>query len=387
MNNKLNVAIIGGGASGIFCAILLKEKLKNIDVCIYEGQNKIGKKILQTGNGKCNLSNTNLSYKNYNTRDVEDIIKDFDYNKLIKILNNWGLMTRIDEEGRIYPYSEKATTVVDVFLKKCYELGIIIKNDCYIENIDYQNGFNILSSNNQKYKSDYVIICTGGCSSINYKYNTNKLIQSLGHNITSLNPSLCALQTKENTKPLSGLKVKCIAKIIVDGKVLYKTKGEVLFKDNGLSGIAIFILSQYFQKNKENIISLDLYENKSEEQLNQELINENKLEDNLIGYFPKMINLDLIKKMENNNIGKIIKNYNFNIIDTYGFNNSQVTKGGVLLNEINKTNCQSLKNNKLYIAGEALDVDGSCGGYNLHFAFACGYQIAKNIIKEIGENR
>lgn len=385
MNNKKRVAIIGGGASGIFCSIILKENLPNIDVTIYEGQNKIGKKILQTGNGKCNLSNINIDTSKYNTLNIKHILNNLSAEKLISILNRWGLMTRVDEEGRIYPYSEKATTVLDVFLKKIEEDGVNIKSDCYINNITYKDGFCLQTKNNERFLSDYVIICTGGCSSINYEYNTNFLIKELDHNMTVLSPSLCALKTKENTKSISGLKTKCLAKMIINDQEVYETNGEVLFKDNGLSGIAIFILSQFYQKNKKNIVSLDLYPSKSIEELNNELVNENSLENNLIGYFPKMINLDLIKRVKNKTIGEIIKNYQFEIIDTMGFNNSQVTKGGVILEEINLENCQSLKNKQLYIAGEALDVDGSCGGYNLHFAFACGYTIALDITKAIGD--
>lgn len=385
MDNKKRVAIVGGGASGIFCAIVLKEQLPNIDVTIYEGQSKIGKKLLQTGNGKCNLSNIDININKYNTKSVKKIIDSFTSEQLITILNQWGLMIRIDEEGRIYPYSEKATTVLDVFLKKIMETGVNVKSECYIDNIVYKNGFCLQTKNNEKFYSDYVILCTGGCSSINYEYNTNYLIKELGHSMTALSPSLCALKTKENTKPLSGVKIKCSAQMIVDEQELCKTEGEVLFKDNGLSGIAVFILSQFYQKHKKNIVSLDLYPSKSVDELNKELINDNSLENNLMGYFPKMINMDLIKRAKNQTIGEVIKNYQFTIEDTVGFNNSQVTKGGVLLEEINLENCQSLKNKQLYIAGEALDVDGSCGGYNLHFAFACGYLIALDIKKLIGD--
>ncbi len=380
MKNNVKIGIIGGGASGLFSAILLKQYYKNIDVTIYEAQNKIGKKILQTGNGKCNLSNTNLSINEYNTKDIENILKQFNSNQLISILNSWGLQTRIDNEGRIYPYSEKATTVLDIFLKQIKLLDINVITDCYITKIDCkENNFIVLDSNNNKYINDYLFVCSGGCSSITYKYNTNYLLSNLGHSVTSLYPSLCALKTKQNTKSLSGIKIKCKASIIVDDILKKETDGEVLFKDDGLSGIAIFILSQFFEKNKNNVISLDLYNDKSIEQLNNELINKDSLENNLTGYFPKMINYDIIKRVKNNNIGKVIKNYNFNIIDSYGFNNSQVTKGGIPLNEINMTNLESKKCHNLYILGEALDVDGSCGGYNLHFAFACGYIVVNGL--------
>jgi predicted Rossmann fold flavoprotein len=379
-NNK--VAIIGGGASGIFCAIILKKLNKNLDVTIYEAQSKIGKKILQTGNGKCNLSNTNLTVNEYNTDLVKDLIKEFDSNKLIKILNEMGLMVRIDDEGRIYPYSEKATTVLDIFLKQLNDLKVNVITDCYINNIKYNNSYYTISDNNKNnYNCDYLIIATGGCSSINYNYNTNVLVNKLNHSVSDLFPSLCALKTKQNTKHLSGIRVKCKASIIVNGEVKHQTKGEVLFKDDGLSGIAIFILSKYYEKNKNCVVSLDLFDASTKDELNNKLYNNDSLENNLLGYFPKMINYDIIKRASNKTIGEIIKDYNFNIIDTYGFNNSQVTKGGVLLNEININTFQSKKCNNLYIIGEALDVDGSCGGFNLHFAWASAFKCANDIVK------
>jgi len=384
MNNK-RIAIIGGGASGIFCAIILKRLYTNIDVTIYEAQSKIGKKILQTGNGKCNLSNKNITTDNYNTNIIENLINLFDSNKVIKIFNELGLMIRIDEEGRIYPFSEKASSVLDIFLKQINDLKINVKCDNYITNIKYNNVFTIKNIKNETFTSDYLIIASGGCSSINYSYNTNSLVEKFGIRMSNLYPSLCALKTKQNTKSLSGLRMKCKACIIVNDEVKHQTHGEVLFKDDGLSGIAIFILSKYFEKNKKNIVSLDLYEDLTIEDLNNRLYNNQSLENNLLGYFPKMINYDIIKRAKNKQIGEVIKNYQFEIVDTYGFNNSQVTKGGVLLNEINIDTFESNKCSNLYIIGEALDVDGTCGGYNLHFAWASAYFCAANIIEKMGD--
>lgn len=379
-NNK--VAIIGGGASGIFCAIILKKINSSLDVTIYEAQSKIGKKILQTGNGKCNLSNTAITIDDYNTNLIKNLIEKFDSNKLISILNEMGLMIRIDDEGRIYPYSEKATTVLDIFLKQLNDLKVNIVTDCYINNIKYENNVYTVMDNKNSYNCNYLIIATGGCSSISYNYNTKALVNKLNHNVSELSPSLCALKTKQSTKHLSGLRIKCKASIIVDNEIKHQTNGEVLFKDDGLSGIAIFILSQYFEKNKTCIVSLDLFESLSIDELNNKLYNNQTLENNLLGYFPKMINYDIIKRANNKTIGEVIKNYCFDIVDTYGFNNSQVTKGGVLLDEINIDTFQSKKCNNLYIIGEALNVDGSCGGYNLHFAWASAYQCALDIAKK-----
>ncbi len=385
MKNISNIAIIGGGASGLFCAIVIKQFNPSVNVTIYEGQNKVGKKILQTGNGKCNLCNINLSIDNYNTNKLQQLIDSFSAYDLMNIFQNWGLMTKVDEDGRVYPYSERATTVLDILLKKIEELDIKVITSCYISKVEkHLSDYSLYTKDNKKYNCDYLIVSTGGASSINYVNNGYKLLQSLGHTKKELQPSLCALKTKENTKHLSGVRVKCKASIIIDNEIKHETRGEILFKDDGLSGIAIFILSQYYQKNKKCFISLDLYENKTIQQLNEELYKNANLEMSLLGYFPKMINLDLAKKCSKT-IGHIIKDYRFEIVDTYNFNNSQVTKGGISLEEINLTNFESLKASNLYIIGEILDVDGTCGGYNLYFAFASAYKVALDLSKKIGD--
>ena len=387
MKTNKKIAIVGGGASGLFLSVLLTKQLKGVDIYIYEAQNKVGKKILQTGNGKCNLGNTNITIDEYNTNKISYLLDTIKMEDIIKEFNSIGLKIRVDSEGRIYPYSEKATTVLDIilnYISKQNNIFVNVLDEVLDIKQNKENKF-ILKSQCNTNEFDYVIMCTGGNSGIKFNNNSYNLIKKLGHNVTPLYPSLCALKTKENTKALSGIRIKCKASIIVDNEVKKESNGELLFKDDGLSGVLIFILSQYFTKDKENIISIDLLPNESISEINKEFSNNKSLEENLLGYFPKMVNKEIVNRVNNNklSVGEVIKNFNYKVINTYGFTNAQLTKGGVNLIEVNIKTFESSLLNNLYFAGEVLDVDGSCGGFNLYFAFASSYLIMLDIKKKI----
>lgn len=378
MNNNKSVGIIGGGASGLLLSILLKRKIPSLNITVYEALDKVGKKLLQTGNGKGNISNIHFDDSCYNkpfaltlyTNDLRDLFKEL------------GLKTKVDSEGRVYPYSEKASSILDILLLNINKYGVNIITNCNIDKIIKKDKYYIYQNNNE-YICDCLVLATGGISSINFDYKGYNLVKGLGHTVTKAMPSLVALKTKENTKALSGIRVKCIASIFNDNTCIEKTTGEVLFKDDGLSGIAILILSRHIKNDCENIISLDLCPEMTEDELNEDLKLNTK--EKLIGYFPKMINLDLCKRWENSNksIGYIIKHYTFKVIDTYGFKNSQVTRGGVTLSEVNLKTNASLKQANLYILGELLDIDGTCGGYNLHYAFNSAYNCYLDIKRKV----
>lgn len=378
MNSNKSVGIIGGGASGLLLSILLKKKIPSLDVTIYEALDKVGKKLLQTGNGKGNISNIDLNHNCYNQK----IDLTLSTSHLMNVFKELGLKTKIDNEGRVYPYSERASSILDILLFNINKYGIKIITNCNIDKVIKKDKYYIYQNNNE-YICDYLVLATGGISSIAFEYKGYDLAKALGHTVTNLVPSLVALKTRENTKSLSGIRVKCVASIFNDDILKEVTTGEVLFKDDGLSGIAILILSRNLKKDSKNIISLDLCPDMTEEDLNKDL--ESNISEKLMGYFPKMINYDLNKRLEKSkkSIGYLIKHYNFTITDTYGFKSSQVTRGGVTLSEVDlKTNASLIQKN-LYILGELLDIDGTCGGYNLHYAFNSAYNCYLDIVKKV----
>jgi len=371
------VGIIGGGAAGIISAITIKRNNPQAQVTILEKQSRIGKKILVTGNGKCNLSNLDINLKAYNTDIIADAIRLFDSQKCIDFFEELGLMVRVDESGRIYPYSEKATTVVDILLYEIERLGIKIKCDFDVIEIKKQDQFIVYSDRYDFVNFDYIVLATGGMAAINFENNGYTLAKRLGHSVTKLTPGLVGYRVVEKIKHLSGLRVK--AQVSVNEHISY---GEIQFKDDGISGIAIFDLSRYIEKG--SIISLDLMPEKSFDEIYQFLEHKN-MEQALMGIFPKMIVKDLLTRAHSiYEIIKVIKDYRFQVIESYGFKNAQITIGGINYKEVSPLNFSSLIVNNLYIVGEILNIDGICGGYNLHFAWASGYLAGIDIANKIG---
>lgn len=392
MNNTIKkIAIIGGGASGILSAILIKKSCK-CDITVFEKQNRVLKKVLSTGNGMCNITNENCNdvnnlLKYYNTDKIKEILKNFNINKFKEVLDDLSLILYKDESGRYYPYSKKASTVVDVLLREIERLNI--KVICDTEIVEVKEGFSLKDNFNKSYNFDYVIISSGGKSSINFENKTYDILKRLGHAIVNTKASLVGFKVKENIKSLSGIRKHANVSIYKDNKFISSSLGEVQFKDDGISGICVMELSRFYDKGNYSI-ELDLMDEFSEDEL-KNLINKyykkfKNINEALLGILPKQLALELSKKADNTNeLVYAIKHYRLTIIDTYGFKFSQVTRGGVSLDCVDIKTLESNKIKKLYICGEVLDVDGTCGGYNLHFAWASAYALASDIIKKVGE--
>lgn len=389
---KKTIAIIGGGASGLLCSILIKKALKDVSVVVFERQARIGKKILQTGNGKCNLSNQNIHWNCYNTWGVDGVLQQFSFKEFSEVFSDLGVWLTTDSEGRIYPYSYRAQTVLDALVREIEELGIEVITDITISEIKALDDFSIYATDFRLYHADYVIMATGGLAGIGASPSQESydILKSLGHSILPLSSGLCALKTKEKTKSISGLRMKVKASIWV-GEHQETSSGEVLFKEDGLSGIVIFDLSRFYQKKKHCTIELDFFPTYTVEEIEQKL-SLRPLKEALLGCLPKMLVQDVLSRLKGNTlkeVSSLLKHYTYTIVDSYGFLHAQITLGGVPLEEVNPFTLESLYVPKMYIIGEALDVDGKCGGYNLHFAWASAYVAGKNIVEKIkkGEKR
>lgn len=362
----IKIGVIGGGASGLLFSYLVKKKLgETISVSIFEKNNKVGKKILATGNGKCNLSNQNLDAGMYNSSFATKIVSKIGAKEVENVFSELGIITKTDKEGRIYPYSMSANTVLDAL----YNANIKLKNniicDHEVKELEYQNGAFLID----KMPFDYCVVACGGKASVNITNLIGQKLVDLGHKWVKDEPGLCSIITYEDTLSLNGLKVKALVK--ANGKVF---DGEVLFKKNGLSGIAIFEASRFVKAN--DYIVLDLMSDLEEDKLSNLI----KDIDTLKLTFPKMVAKDILDRA-NGNLGeaiKIIKNYRFEVKAKSGYDNAQIMMGGIDTADVSE-NLESLIIPKLYILGEVLNVDGTCGGYNLHFAWASAIIASKNI--------
>lgn len=357
--NKYDVIIVGGGASGVTCAINLKKKDPSLKVLLLEQNDKVLKKVLKTGNGKCNLSNKNIDGSHYHNYDAfKDYFNKFDAGKYFLDL---GLITKSDNQGRIYPYSEASSSVVNLLLYELEKEKIEVKCNYIVEKVERNDNYII----NGEYSSKVLVIATG--SNAQAKTNGYELAKSLNHKITKLVPVLTPIKVKEDIKSLAGLKVKCNLKVNS-----FNRCGELLFKDDAISGILVLEASRYTKAS--DVISLDLVPDYSLSELKEYLIDDKEIK--LNGLVPKM----LVKKI-NGDIGKL-KDFRLTVDSLYGFSYSQITRGGVTVDELKET-FESKINSNLYLIGEVVDVDGDCGGYNLNFAWLSGYFAAENIIKSI----
>ena len=392
MSNKLNIAVIGGGASGLFAAISAKNE--NTDVTIYEKEKRVGRKILATGNGRCNMTNTTASYNDYHSLDIKFIyptIERFWVDQTLDFFENIGILWKEEDDGKVYPYSDTASAVLDVLRQKLEKSGVITECEFGVKKIKKQNNqFIIEDKNGNRKRADRVIIATGGMAGAQLGSDGSgyKILEGFGHKITKLYPSLVQIRTQTDTvKKLKGIKVN--AKVSVGDK---EKTGEVLFTDYGISGPPVFWLSSYIEGEKE--IALDIMPEYSYTDISDMItkrvntLGDIPLEDFFVGMLNKRVSQALLKhigveplsrlasslsRKEIQAISSIIKNFKLQIKGTSTWNNAQVTKGGADVSQFNADTMESKLVKGLYCCGEVLDVDGDCGGYNLQWAWSSGY--------------
>ncbi len=365
----MKTIIIGAGASGVVAAISLKEKYPDEEITIIEHLDKPLKKLLATGNGKCNLSNSKLDLKKYrNYQHIAPILRRYGYVYQRNFFKEIGIETKLIND-LLYPLSESALTVKDALLRAIEKEHIKIKLD---ENlVDYKvNPIKItVITDKDKYIVDRLIIASGGASSpkLGSDGSVYKILENHGYCLSPIAPGLVPIKTKENTKILDGTRVKCSASLYKNHNLIYKESGEVLFKSHGLSGILIMNLSSIIAKGpKYNYtIELDLLEDYKDRDVSDYILSRG--EDEFLHAF---LHPNIIKYFKDNKINPTFaKRLSFKFDSLGDFSASQVTIGGVDFLDVNE-NLMSKREHDVYFIGELLDIDGPCGGYNLTWAFA-----------------
>lgn len=361
----MNIGIIGGGASGVYLAIRIKELNPSFNVTIIERNDKLLKKVAVTGNGRCNYANLGDLKGKYNNSFANQIIENLKPREIVANFERFGIHPTMIG-NLVFPVSLSAQTVVLMLNKRLEELKI---NICLNEKvIDYQIDHNkcLVKTEKQVHVFDKIVFSCGGGSyhQLGTDGSLFGVLRQHGYQIAELSPTLCPIKVKENTKKISGQRVKCLVSIVNNGSLFYKEEGEVLFKDDGLSGIVILNISSMINRisNKKSIkIVLDLAPS----------IKNIKKEKYLEYVAPKVATYLIDNNLDINNLSFTFKNF-------YDFTIAEVSHGGVSLNEIT-SDLQSKKENTVFFTGEVLDIDGMCGGYNLMFAFASAETVAKAI--------
>ena len=360
----MKIGIIGGGASGTFAAIRIKELNPSFDVTIIERNDKLMKKVAVTGNGRCNYANLGSLEGKYNNPFANQIINNLKPTELVDLFEGYGIHpTKID--NLVFPISLSAQTVILMLNKRLEELDI---NICLNEKVlDYQvnNDQCILKTDKQTHVFDKLVFSCGGKAypQMGTDGSLFDVLKQHGYQIEALSPSLSPIKVKENVKKISGQRVKCLVSLLYKDKLYYAEEGEVLFKDDGLSGIVMLNMSQKINEladKKAVKIVLDLVPN-------------NKVRPN---QYLEFVHPKVASYLTDNNLS--INQLVFTFKNFYDFNIAEVSHGGVSLKDIT-SGLQSKKENKVFFTGEVLDIDGMCGGYNLMFAFASAETVAKSI--------
>jgi len=391
----LDIMIIGGGAAGLMAALSAKQYNPTLKIAIAERNDRVGKKLALTGNGRCNISNKNISTKNYHGTNKDFCkwaLNDFDVKQTEEFFGQLGVVFKEGEKGKLYPYSLQASSVVDALRFGIQKQGIELITQEEISTIKAMPDGTYKVSGNKSYSAHAVIVASGGKSGGKIASDSGySLLTALGHTLTPISPAIVQIKTENTaTRQLKGVKVDAKATVIKKGTPIISDFGEVLFCDYGLSGPPILQLSRYLEKGDE--VSLDLMPEYSNKELVEMLYNrvivlgEITVSDYFTGLLHKRLGQVILKSLGLSlndlvaadykliiRIAGCIKDFRFTFLDTNGFNNAQVTHGGIKTDEFFNDTLMSKKHSGLFAAGEVLDIDGDCGGYNLQWAWSSGY--------------
>ncbi len=394
---KYEVAIIGGGFSGLVAAIVLSERFGGENIAVFERNDRVGKKILATGNGRGNISNLNLTAEHYHSAgektNAANAIEKYGYKSIIGFFYDLGIPVAY-EGDRVYPSSLQASSVLDMMRIKLSFLKTDIKTDSECSEIKkVAGGFSVFTKSGE-YFAKYVVFAAGGKAGKQYGTDGKALgiLEKLGVKTTPLYPAIVQLKTETTyLKGLKGLKEKALVKAYDGERFLSEFYGDVLFTDYGVSGNAVFYLSSYLVGAKNPEISVS-FTDKTEKELYDFLLRKVETmpyissDDVLTGVINKQIGRAIAKRcgavdLSERSIRKIAvcaKDFRLKVTGTLGFDYAQVTRGGVKLSEV--TDDLQLKKAKgLFVTGEALDIDGDCGGYNLQWAYSSAMTVAEKI--------
>ena len=405
----LEVIIIGGGAAGMAAALRAAET-GNYRVTLLERQGRVGRKLLSTGNGRCNLTNTGAypgDYFGFGASDsaaafAAPVLERYPPEKILALFHSYGLKTEEEYGGRVYPYSGQAASVLDVLRLAMARLGVNILTGAAAESIrSGPGGLLTVAWDGGGARAERVIVACGGCAGgkLGGVRDGYRLLESLGHGITPLRPALCPVRTEpEYPRALKGVRVKAGAALWACGekKPVAATEGDVLFTETGLSGSAIFDLSLQHALTASKTgarISLDFFPGEPKERVfalltaNAARWPEEPANRVFTGLLQSRLGLMLCKragiggnraaksltKNELAALAETAKAFILPVTGDGGFDNAQITVGGARTEEFDPETLQSRRVPGLYACGEVLDIAARCGGYNLHWAWASGF--------------
>ncbi len=387
----MRIAVIGASGAGLPFAALLLQKHPDWDVHLFDANSKVGKKLLATGNGHCNLLNASATPDDYNNPSfVSTAFERFPYPKLKGILLGLGVPL-LEMGDLIYPKSFTSSGYVDVLTSYIKNKGGHTHLETKI--LDYQKRENkwVLQGFESEKPFDKLVFCSGGKSGRNLGSDGNlfSVFAKHGYELTPFKPALCPVKTVESTSSLNGIRHAARISLLSGDQELYSESGELLFKKDGLSGIAVFNVQRKLAHEGGDAIAIDLFPDQSRGQLSDELFS---LADANPDFAPAFIPIplfdycknaakvkDLKSKGDVDALCRVLKHLVFNVSAFYDYPDSQVTIGGISLNEISDKNYESKRESNVYFLGEVLDVDGPCGGYNLEWCLVSALNLVESL--------
>ena len=408
----MKIAIIGAGAAGIMAGITAKRLNKNIQIDLFDANKGIGKKILASGNGRCNISNSSITSKNYigeNPDFVNFALKEFDFKAFEKFCKSIGLLLDVKESCKVYPLSNEAKSVTNLLEMALNELGVNIYLESFVRDIEkIDEKFNIKLDEKEYEGYDKVLISNGlgAAPQLNANESGLEFASKFGHSYNLTYPSLVGLKT-DNTYngKLQGVKKECNVSLFVNNNLEQEIFGDVLFTSYGVSGFAILDISQLA------VLNLSSYQDVKIAINFFPKINKNDLADqiqSLLKTVPNQRVVDILTGMVSNKIAPVLleickisldtkaseinakqikaiayqlNSWKMKIVDTQGFGHAEASGGGVRTIEVDNRTYESKLVKNLFFAGEVLDIVGNRGGFNLHFAWASGYLVGKSLVK------
>lgn len=398
------VAVIGGGAAGLSCALTAA---KRGGVLLLEGNEKPGRKLSATGNGRCNLTNLHISPAHYHG-DVglaRDFLSDWPAKRVAGAFHALGLLTRTDGEGRVYPNSLQAAAVTGTLLAACHRAGVKTEYSFQVVKIVREkSGFLITSQDGRTVSAKYCVLACGGKASPRHSAGEGySLARQLGHSVTELSPSLVGLGVRGKfTRPLKGMRCRARASLWLEGREIAGESGEVILGDGSISGICVMNLSARLRGLPLGAatLHLDLLEHLSLDELTSYFADftsaypSRSAEDLFSGALNLRVGRELAKTLgfagkgdtfasltsaQMKKAARLAKDLVLPIDRPLGWEQAQVTAGGVPLAEVDLSTMASRLCPGLYLTGELLDIDGDCGGFNLHWAWATGFTAGQHL--------